>query len=178
MASPITRIRDAVSEYLNAAYVDVYPAGIPMPFGKLERDKHADAPRVTWVPSNGADAPATKLSGENNPRSLGTVVQRMKIQVWGRHPTDDAGDHFGATWDLLMQVRRAVYLAAHGSMKFQGHRPLTEDELAAHDHRGHAWELAVDFFIPIVDAAVPETVVTGVGHTTHVEGSAEVGCQS
>jgi len=169
VASTLTRIRDDVKAIVDASYAAQFPEGIPMPFGRLERDSHSKPPRVAWEPGEGAEGPAVKNIG-GNPRSLGTVVQRMNLQVW-------ASD-FDAAWELLMQVRRAVYLAAHGSFQFAGHVPLTEGDLAANQLEGHAWQLRVNLAIPITDATAPSTVVTTVGHTTTLEGSAETGCSS
>lgn len=169
MASTLTRIVDDVKAIVDASYAAQIPEGIPMPFGRLARDGHSKPPRVAWEPGDGVDGPATK-NPQVNPRSLGTVLQRMNVQVW-------ASDFDGA-WNLLMQVRRAIYLVAHGSFAFRGHKPLSEGDLAANNLEGHAWHLAVDFAIPIVDATAPETVVTDVGHATHLEGSAEEACSS
>jgi hypothetical protein len=166
MASTLTRIRDEVKALVDASY----GADIPMPFGRLERNAQSAPPRVAWEPGEGAEAPATKNGTTPNPRSLGTVLQRMNLQVW-------AAD-FDAAWTLLMQVRRAIYLAAQGSFAFRGHSPLSEGDLAAYELEGHAWALRVDFAIPITDATVPEATVTTVGHTSGVEGSVTAGCSS
>lgn len=169
MASTLTRIRDEVKAIVDAAYVAQLPGGIDMPFGRLARDESAAPWRVAWVPGDGNEAPATK-NAQANPRSLGTVLQRMTIQVWA--------DNFDNAWNLLMQVRRAVYQAAHGSFAFRGHSPLTEGDLAAYNLEGHAWELRVDFAIPITDAPLPETTVTSVGHSTVDDVTDETGCSS
>lgn len=169
MTSTPTRIRDEVKALVDAAYAAQFPAGIEMPFGRLDRDASSAPPRVAWVPGEASEGPAVKLAG-SNPRTLGTVLQRFTLQVWAAS-FDDA-------WELLMQVRRAIYLAAHGSFAFRGHSPLSEAEHAAYALEGHAWELRVDFAIPITDAPVPETVVSDVGHTTGLEGSPDAGCSS
>jgi hypothetical protein len=169
MSSSPTRIRDEVKAYVDAAYATQFPGGIDMPFGRLARDESGAPWRVAWVPGDGNEGPATK-NAQTNPRTLGTVLQRFTLQVWA--------DNFDNAWNLLMQVRRAVYLAAHGSFIFRGHTPLTEGELAAYNLEGHAWELRVDFGIPITDAPVPETTVTSVGHTTADDVSSETGCSS
>lgn len=161
--SPISRARDQVKALVEASL----GVAVDMPLGANEKAAHGDCPRVLWLPLDGVDAPVSGIGG--NPRSLGTVAQRIAIECWG--------EDFDATWQLLFQVRRALHHTLVGSFRFRGHRWLTEQERQAGlNNRGDVARLEIEMLVPIPDATAPTATLTSATHTTAFEGAAGIGC--
>jgi len=167
--SPVTRWRDEVKTLVDAGLAASYPAGVPMPIGRLARNQLDKPPRVAWLIGDATDAPASGTGG--NTRTLGTVLQKVVLECWA--------DSFDSTWELLFMVRRAIDQAMHGSYRFLGHTWATEEEGgAAHENLGHLARLTLQVACPIPDFTYQTKTLTSAGHETSFEGAADPGCGS
>jgi hypothetical protein len=132
---------------------------VPNTFGWREPPRHGPTSRICWVPgdptgSAGEDAPP-KYPGRN-PRPLATLRELFTVYITGADLTPNLKESERAQWKatrLLYDVwRRAVYLAAYGTMTIREVRWAVD-----HNERRYGATLIV---VSSLEAMIPDTEQT------------------
>ena len=126
--------------------------------GWREPQKHkTSTARIVWVPGDesgnaGAMAPSKNRSGP--PRSLATLEELFHVRISANDPTapEDERAQYVATRTLFDAWVRAVYLAAHGTIRFGSPSWNTSK-----NERRHGAELIC---VCMVEAKIPDAPVT------------------